>query len=265
VTDVFVARLRDLAAQDPAVAPLAVLHAQALEAASDAAWRAAVPAFAAQPPLLDGVTIRLDAHHLRDLFKRLGTDVSDATALLEASLAQDAERVLDAARQDQALVAIAQVGTLPLLLACGAEAAPRLKELVWEHGYCPVCAAWPALLEVRGLERQRWLRCGRCGNGWQQINALCAFCGSNEYRNQRYLAPEKERETRQALTCQECHAYLKAFTTLGPLAPGEVLLRDLLSLELDLAALDQGFARPQDPAVRLRIRVEPVSAAVPGR
>jgi FdhE protein len=154
---------------------------------------------------------------------------------------------------------------LPLLLACGAQAAPRLNGLVWEHGYCPVCAAWPTLLEVRGLERQRWLRCGRCGSGWQQINALCAFCGSNEYRNQRYLAPEKERETRQALTCQECHGYVKAFTTLGPLAPGEVLLRDLLSLELDLAALDQGFVRPEQPALELNVRLEPVSAAASGR
>jgi FdhE protein len=264
VTDVFAARLRDLAAQDPAVAPLALLQAEALEAAADPAWRACVPEFAAQPPLLEGTTIHLDPLSVENLFKRLGANVSQGTALLEASLAQDAERALSAAQQDQALVAIAQVAALPLLLACGAEAAPRLKDSVWEHGYCPVCAAWPTLLEVRGLERQRWLRCGRCGSGWQQINALCAFCGSNEYRNQRYLAPEKERETRQALTCQECHGYLKAFTTLGPLAPGEVLLRDLLSLELDLAALDQGFSRPTDPAVPLNVRVEPVSAAVSG-
>jgi FdhE protein len=265
VTDVFAARLRDLAARDPAVAPLALLQAEALEAASDPAWHAAAPPPGEQPPFLDGTTIRLDVLSLKNLFERLGANVSEGTPLLEASLAQDAERALEAAQHDQALVVIAQVATLPLLLACGAGAAPRLKDLLWEHGYCPVCAAWPTLLEVRGLERQRWLRCGRCGSGWQQINALCAFCGSNEYRNQRYLAPEKERETRQALTCQECHGYLKAFTTLGPLAPGEVLLRDLLSLELDLAALDQGFSRPAEPAVRLNVRLEPVSAAVSGR
>jgi FdhE protein len=148
------------------------------------------------------------------------------------------------------------------LLACGAEAAPRLRDLVWEHGYCPVCAAWPTLLEVRGLERQRWLRCGRCGSGWSQINALCAFCGANEYRNQAYLAPEAERETRQALVCQECRGYLKAFTTLAPLDPGDVLLRDLLSLELDVAALEQGYARPEAPPLRLNVRLEPRTASV---
>lgn len=258
MTDIFAARLRDLAAQDPAVAPLARLQAEALEIASDPAWRAFVPEFGAQPPLLDGATVRLEVTRLRDVFGRLGADVGDPMPVLEASIRQE---TID----DQALAVVAQVASLPLLLACGAEGAPRLQDLIWEHGYCPVCAAWPTLLEVRGLERQRWLRCGRCGSGWQQINALCAFCGSSEYRNQRYLAPEKERETRQALTCQECHGYLKAFTTLGPLAPGEVLLRDLLSLELDLVALDQGFVRPEQPAVRLRIRLEPVSAAVSGR
>ena len=258
MTDVFAARLRDLATQDPAVAPLARLQAEALEVASDPLWRSAVPEFASQPPLLDGTTIQVDPQHLHDLFRRLGANVSQGPALVEASLRQDII-------EDQALAVITQVATLPLLLACGAQAAPRLNGLVWEHGYCPVCAAWPTLLEVRGLERQRWLRCGRCGSGWQQINALCAFCGSNEYRNQRYLAPEKERETRQALTCQECHGYVKAFTTLGPLAPGEVLLRDLLSLELDLAALDQGFVRPEQPALELNVRLEPVSAAASGR
>jgi FdhE protein len=272
VTQPFATRLRDLADQDPAVAPLARLQAEALEAASDPAWRAAVPELASQPPLLDGTTIRLDAHRVHDLFERLGANVTAPLALLEASLAQDAERLLRAAQGEaasgltpNALVVIAQVASLPLLLACGAESASRVNGLVWEHGSCPVCAAWPTLLEIRGLERQRWLRCGRCGTGWQQINALCAFCGSNEYRRQAYLAPEKERESRQALICHDCRGYLKAFTTLGPLDPGEVLLRDLLSLELDVAALEPGYARPDQPPTRLDVRVEPVGAPLSRR
>ena len=56
---VFAERLRDLAAQDPAVAPLARVQAEALDAAADPAWRAAVPPFASQPPLLADATIRL--------------------------------------------------------------------------------------------------------------------------------------------------------------------------------------------------------------
>jgi FdhE protein len=258
VSTAFARRLRDLAAQDPAVAPLALLQAEALDVASDPAWRAAVPVFSPESPLLNGASIRLHVERVREIFQRLGTDVSDPLALLRASLCQ--EEV-----SEQALAVIAQVASLPLLLACGATAAPRLKDLIWPHGYCPVCAAWPTLLEVRGLERQRWLRCGRCGSGWAQINALCAFCGTDEYRSQSYLAPEAERESRQALTCQKCRGYLKAFTTLGPLDPGEVLLRDLLSLELDVAALDQGYARPEEPAFRLRLHLEPLSASVPSR
>lgn len=266
---VFADRLRDLARRDAAVAPLALIQAEALQVSASPTWSAAVPPFSVEPPWLDGTTIRLDPDALASLLFQIGGDAPDPLPLFEASIAQDTQRfgllVGESPRRPvEALIAIIHVATLPLLLACGAQARPRLEGLVWEHGYCPLCAAWPILLEVRGLERQRWLRCGRCGSGWQQINALCPFCGSDDYHGQTYLAPEAERETRQAQACAHCRGYFKVMTTLGPLEPAELLLRDLQSLELDVAALEQGYARPDHPARVLRVKVEPLASAVGG-
>src|SRR6266536_833752 len=90
----------------------------------------------------------------------------DVAAFLEAAVCQDDARIdaLAAGGDPHPLRVVAQMAVLPLLQACaratGWEALPS-----WWEGYCPVCGAWPALAEFRGLERKRWLRCGRCGSG----------------------------------------------------------------------------------------------------
>ena len=48
-----------------------------------------------------------------------------------------------------------------------ATAVGRCRDRNWSEGYCPLCGAWPALAEVRGIERSRYLRCGRCGAEWE--------------------------------------------------------------------------------------------------
>ena len=49
------------------------------------------------------------------------------------------------------------------------------------EGYCPVCGAWPAFAEMRGIERSRYLRCGRCGGGWQAQCLSCSYCGMTDH------------------------------------------------------------------------------------
>ncbi len=132
---------------------------------------------------------------------------------------------------------------------------------MWEAGFCPVCAAWPLLAELRGLERQRWLRCGRCGAGWPFPHLCCPFCGNTDHRTLPYLAPEAAREARQAAACDRCFAYIKTFATLRPLAPDEVLIQDVTSLELDMAALEAEYGRPETRAFPLDLRLEPARPA----
>src|SRR5438552_1345771 len=62
-----------------------------------------------------------------------------------------------------------------LLRACGRQLQTHIPS-GWSRGYCPVCGAWPVLAELRGLERTRCLRCGRCGVDWQRPWLACVYC-----------------------------------------------------------------------------------------
>ena len=65
------ARLQELAAADPAVAPLARLHMVALRAVADPAWANGVPELDGRPgrdtPLLHGTTLTVDPARVRYL------------------------------------------------------------------------------------------------------------------------------------------------------------------------------------------------------
>lgn len=278
-------RLRDLAQKDPAVAPLAILQAEALSASADPSWERAVPTYSGGRlprgvPLLHAQVLPVDAESVARLLQHLskvaseaspaqvdplrralGSPEFDSLELLHASITAAGDRMARLAAwagvQVELLSVVGHLASLPLLRACGRRAAPLLEGQPWQHGFCPVCAAWPTLAEMRGLERQRWLRCGRCGAGWQIAHQRCAYCGNDDHVTLGYLAADAERETRRAETCDRCHAYLKTFATLAALDPAEVGLQDLTTLELDVAALERGYSRPERPGFELQVRLEP--------
>jgi len=133
--------------------------------------------------------------------------------------------------------------------------------MLWSNGYCPVCGAWPMLAEMRGLNREYWLRCGRCASEWQYNAGSCVFCGEEDHERLGYLAAENERESRRAVTCEECHGYVKTFASLGHLSVADIAAHDLSSVELDLAALEAGYSRPSATGFRLNVRVEPLKTS----
>ncbi|HZU05076.1 MAG TPA: formate dehydrogenase accessory protein FdhE [Chloroflexota bacterium] len=282
-----IAQLEDLARTDPTIRLLARLQAAVLRAAADPAWEQAVPPFvpARLPggvPLLHEQTLRVDGARVADLLRHLAglaaeeaaervrplrraldARTLDPLACLQATVMQDTAQLEALAGQAEVapalLATLAHMAALPLLQACGRQAAPLLEGVAWGRGYCPVCAAWPTLAELRGLERRRWLRCGRCGAGWTLPPQQCAFCGTSAHEALGYLAPEAQREARRAETCEQCRSFLKTLATLGPLAPAEVLLQDLTTVELDVAALEQRYGRPEAPGFRLVVRLEPAA------
>jgi FdhE protein len=284
VTDQAAAQLDEIARTDPTAAPLARLHLELLRASADRAWEQAVPALDAARlseglPLLHGEALRVDRDRLRRLAERLASTAEqggaasaraarqalaasqvDPLALLAAAVRQDVDALAETAGDGDLdldlLATLGQLLAVPLLRACGARADALLAGSGWEAGYCPVCAAWPTLAELRGLERLHWLRCGRCGVGWRYSHLRCAYCGSRDHRAQGYLAAEAEREARRAVTCDACHGYLKTLATLGALAPAELPVQDLLTLELDVAALERGYGRPTTPGFPLAVTVE---------
>lgn len=274
MTVAIAARLDDAASRDASVAPLARLQAEALRTLDgDPSWRAAAAAVdltvvPADRPLLHGARVAIDPRAARTLLDRLAAldpesaalDEVDALALIEASVTQsgpEIDAIAAVARcEPSRLAAIGQVAAWPLLLALGERARDPLGARRWERGYCPVCAAWPVLAELRGLERERVLRCGRCSAGWSFRHLTCAFCGNDDHRTLTYLASERERETRRAQVCGRCHAYLRGLATLRTFDTEALALADLSSLDLDLAAMELGYGRPSDPAVALDLEVD---------
>ena len=285
-------RLEALARDDPSVAPLVRLHVVAQRAAADPAWDAGMPALDRQQvqagiPLLHGQTVTVDtgslhrlAHELagvaaetspggRTLRSALRAGTLEPATLLVAALRQDHESMVDAGAaagvDADLLEAWAQLLAMPVLRAAGRAAAPLLEDVTWDAGYCPVCAAWPLLAERRGLERTRVLRCGRCGAGWSYGLQKCVYCANADYKTLGYLAPESQREARQAATCDACMSYLKTITTVSALAPEDLPIQDLVTLELDIAALGQGYTRPEQAGFPLGLQVVAPPPAAPKR
>jgi FdhE protein len=182
----------------------------------------------------------------------------DAIAALEAACNQDHQRLEGIAAADavdlDALGVIVHLATMPLLR--------RLRDRVagaalsgWGQGFCPVCGAWPVMAELRGLDRSRWLRCGRCGQDWELTPLWCAFCGNQDHRHLGSLVSENDAEARRIETCEICSGYVKTFATLRAWDADQVPLIDLQTVELDLAAQERGFERPAKAAVNLRLRL----------
>jgi FdhE protein len=287
------ARLDSLAQAHPEWAPwLGVLRPLCAEL-SAAGWDAGVPAtvvHAHRKPALAGAVLRPDGPALARLLERLKgaarehglhalagqpprpgapEPVDEALSIFLAAVNAD-HAALDrhAARAGavpEGFRSLAQLLAMPSLHACArrwsASAGPA-----WSQGHCPVCGAWAAFAEVRGIERARHLRCGRCGAGWPMPVLACTYCGTTEHARLGSLVVDDRTARFSIDVCRHCSGYLKSCTTLQATPPDEVLLLDLASVAFDLAAVERGFLRPPEPAVALGAVLgarEPVTAAAP--
>ncbi|PYP48941.1 MAG: hypothetical protein DMD45_16550 [Gemmatimonadetes bacterium] len=241
----------------------------ALGESEDGVWEAAVPSPAAERPVkapaLSHAQITVDGRAARRSVRRLLTVALlsqarkiDAIAVLEAALGHDdarLEALAQAGNADPSVVRVAgQMATIPLLRACARGLARELPSTWWE-GYCPLCGAWPVVAEYTGLERKRQLRCGRCGVGWAIPQLRCVYCDETHHDNLGYLTPEAGEQTRKIEVCNTCKGYLKAVTTVRPLAPWAILVDDLTTVPLDIAALERGYRRPERPGYSLECRI----------
>jgi FdhE protein len=234
-----------------------------------------------EAPLLAGATLAIDSTVVRHWVRRLLRQAAKAADLYPAPLAGTASRRFDflpafeaavcldedrlahlaktAAADPQALAALLQLATIPLLQACGRCLAHRVP-VDWSHGYCPVCGGWPTFAEVRGLERTHRWRCGRCGGDWGFALLRCPYCGEADHHHLGSLVAEGEFETYSVSTCMTCKGYVKARTTLQATPSYAVVLEDLATVEWDVVALERGYTRPVQPGYHFGVRfVEPPS------
>ncbi len=226
----------------------------ALDEGEDGAttWEAAVPTPVAdrpvKAPVLSRTQVTLDGRAARGWVRRL----------LKVTPTVNPRRIdamaATAGAEPHALRVRGQMAALPLLQACARRLASELPATWWE-GYCPLCGAWPVVAEYAGLERQRRLRCGRCGTGWAIPLLRCVFCDETEHDKLGYLTPEAGEQTRKIEVCHTCKGYVKGVTTVRALAPWAILLDDLTTVPLDVAALERGYRRPERPGYALDAKV----------
>jgi FdhE protein len=104
-----------------------------------------------------------------------------------------------------------------------------------------IVVCWPLLGEFRGLEQTRVLRCALCAAGWEFARLRCPFCDNRDHNQLGYLHAEAEQERCRAATCDPCRGYVKMVATLDTLSMPRLLVADVATLHLDLAAAEHGY------------------------
>lgn len=238
-------------------------------------------------PILHGEPASVDVHYAADLFGRIVNRLAErddpetrdrVQAIVDAATENrlDPERLFTEAfvqHRDHVwelaslagvdadlLNTIAALSVAPLLRAYAERLVPLLERAddgtpdgaAWQKGYCPVCGAWPALAELRGVELRRFLRCSACGSAWPARRLFCPYCGNDDFKSLSHLRAEGEGRFRVD-TCQRCNGYLKSANAFDPAPPELLPLEDLTSVDLDVAAIEAGFHRPADAGFRVEL------------
>lgn len=173
----------------------------------------------------------------------------EARELFEAELDADFERLAAFAARTrigvEALRAVANLFVMPVMHACRETEAATEALRSWCEGYCGCCGAWPAYAEICGIARERRLCCGRCGTNWAHDVLACVYCGTSDHKLLSMLDVESDGLHCGIEVCERCRGYLKQFRRLTPSGPIDVLVRDLGSVALDLAATERSYVRPR--------------------
>jgi FdhE protein len=272
--------LDNLKRQHPEWEPWLAVIQVILSELGDSKWDASVPSEVGPQqgklPLLAGAALRLDPSSVGRLFERLvrvaarsdsekmatlqaiAHEKLDVLAVFGASLNHDGQAMKEMATavgaDPEAFQAVGALVSMPFLQACN-RALARSIAVSWTGGYCPLCGAWPAFAEVRGIERSRYFRCGRCGAEWQAHCLLCPYCSMTDHKELASLVPEQNGAKSVIDACNRCLGYVKAFTKLQGSPPAKIMVEDLATVDLDIAALDQGYRRPEGLGYSLDVLV----------
>jgi formate dehydrogenase maturation protein FdhE len=187
------------------------------------------------------------AERLRAIVEVIESSPEDAEWLAAATIGAAWAEVMDWAERaglDPELTeAVLEHASRPALRAAAEVVRPVIASSAWSRGICPACGAPPRLAELRGPERERVLRCGRCLTAWAFPRLACPACGERDHRRLGYLHESEQGDYRRADVCDGCKTYLKAVAVLGPLAADALLEQDLMTAGLDFAALERGYRR----------------------
>jgi FdhE protein len=190
------------------------------------------------------------AVHIR---KAIAERTMDAGSLLTTSLNRDHAAIrtgaLHRGLSPDLVWLVAELAVSPFshalqrMLFGNTEQSPELRSALdgWNRGYCPACGSWPAVAEVVGGHRT--LRCSFCSGAWELNTYACIYCQES---GEPFVtaAPNEERKDRRIEVCGSCSGYLKT-VDMPELSPFPLLsISDIETTDLDVAAMEHGYARP---------------------
>jgi len=140
------------------------------------------------------------------------------------------------------LLSLASIG--PFVEAQAEKLAARRSGGAWQHGFCPMCGAYPVLAELRGDEGGRMLLCSFCAVQWPFRRIACPYCGNEDHTSLHYLLADDD-PTYRVDVCDRCKQYVKTVDTRETGAATVLPVDAVATLHLDITAQEKGFRRPQ--------------------
>ena len=139
---------------------------------------------------------------------------------------------------------LVQAALTPTLAAVAEAAYAHFPEdRTWNFGQCPVCASPPLMARLVGKVGARHLTCSFCQLEYRAKRLMCPYCGEEDHKMlEVFTAPDVPGYA--VHVCLRCKSYIKTADFREMDRPSVPVLDDLESLTLDLAARDQGYARP---------------------
>lgn len=196
-----------------------------------------------------GVLMRhRDPEQPRRLAEATARGIIDPCDALEAVLGQRPDsfrQTLEAECLDVQLgFVVLRLCALPVLQPLSRELEAHWQRASWSPGFCPACGSWPLLAEFRGLNQLRWLRCGLCAAAWPADRLFCPFCETRDHRQLQTLTVEGSEQSYRVMACDSCGRFLRGLCTLTPLTPPGLLVAELQTMPLELAAQARGYSGP---------------------
>jgi FdhE protein len=108
---------------------------------------------------------------------------------------------------------------------------------------CPLCGSAPHMAELRDDEGKRYLQCSFCGCQWRGERMACPYCSNRDFNSLHYLYSEEEKAYRVDL-CYQCKSYIKTVDSRRLDYEPCLDLEDIVTIHLDILALEKGYQRP---------------------
>ena len=120
------------------------------------------------------------------------------------------------------------------------EIVPRIEEVPWRLGYCPVCGETPSVAAYKASAGVRYVQCRLCRTQWDVPRIGCIFCDCEESDKLSYLQADDVTAHRVEI-CDACGGYLKVVDERALMKTSILHVEELFMSALDQEAITRGY------------------------